>query len=156
MTEPIPASDYTEPMRAALEAASRAGQGGDVPVGAVLLDGAGTTVAVDQNRREELTDPTAHAEMLVLSQRAREIGDWRLEGHTLVVTLEPCPMCAGAAVLARLERIVYGAADPKAGAAWSLYNIPQDRRLNHRIDLIAGVLATESSALLEEFFAARR
>ena len=156
MTEPIPASDYTEPMRAALEAAARAGQGGDVPVGAVLLDRAGATVAVDQNRREELTDPTAHAEMLVLSQRAREIGDWRLEGHTLVVTLEPCPMCAGAAVLARLERIVYGAADPKAGAAWSLYNIPQDRRLNHRIDLVAGVLATESSLLLEEFFAARR
>jgi len=156
VTQPIPVSDYTEPMRAALEAAARAGQGGDVPVGAVLLDRAGATVAVDQNRREELTDPTAHAEMLVLSQRAREIGDWRLEGHTLVVTLEPCPMCAGAAVLARLERIVYGAADPKAGAAWSLYNIPQDRRLNHRIDLVAGVLATESSLLLEEFFAARR
>jgi tRNA(adenine34) deaminase len=143
-------------MRTALEAAARAGQTGDVPVGAVLLDDAGEAVAVDHNRREELSDPTAHAEMLVISQRARAISDWRLEGHTLVVTLEPCPMCAGAAVWARLDRIVYGAADPKAGAAWSLYNIPQDRRLNHRIDLVAGVLAAESTALLEQFFAARR
>jgi tRNA(adenine34) deaminase len=143
-------------MRTALEAAARAGEAGDVPVGAVLLDDAGEPVAVDHNRREELSDPTAHAEMLVISQRSRAIGDWRLEGHTLVVTLEPCPMCAGAAVWARLDRIVYGAADPKAGAAWSLYNIPQDRRLNHRIDLIEGVLATESSILLAEFFATRR
>jgi tRNA(adenine34) deaminase len=94
--------------------------------------------------------------MLVLSRRSRDLGDWRLNGHTLVVTLEPCPMCAGAAVWARLDRIVYGAADPKAGAAWSLYNIPQDRRLNHRIDLIEGILAEESSALLEDFFASRR
>jgi tRNA(adenine34) deaminase len=143
-------------MRTALEAAARAGEAGDVPVGAVLLDDAGEPVAVDHNRREELSDPTAHAEMLVISQRSRAIGDWRLEGHTLVVTLEPCPMCAGAAVWARLDRIVYGAADPKAGAAWSLYNIPQDRRLNRRIDLVAGVLAAESTALLEQFFAARR
>jgi len=143
-------------MRAALEAAAHAGRAGEVPVGAVLLDRAGETVAVDHNRREELSDPTAHAEMLVLSRRARELGDWRLDGHTLVVTLEPCPMCAGAAVWARLDRIVYGAADPKAGAAWSLYNIPQDRRLNHRIELVDGVLAAESGRLLEEFFAARR
>ena len=156
MSEPIPTSDYLAPMRAALEAAAHAGRAGEVPVGAVLLDRAGETVAVDHNRREELTDPTAHAEMLVLSGRARELGDWRLDGHTLVVTLEPCPMCAGAAVWARLDRIVYGAADPKAGAAWSLYNIPQDRRLNHRIDLVDGVLAAESGRLLEEFFAARR
>jgi len=156
VSEPIPTSDYLAPMRAALEAAAHAGRAGEVPVGAVLLDRAGETVAVDHNRREELTDPTAHAEMLVLSRRARELGDWRLDGHTLVVTLEPCPMCAGAAVWARLDRIVYGAADPKAGAAWSLYNIPQDRRLNHRIDLVDGVLAAESGRLLEEFFAARR
>jgi tRNA(adenine34) deaminase len=112
-------------------------------------------VGVDRNRREESHDPIAHAEMLVISARAREIGDWRLTGHVLVVTLEPCAMCAGAAVWARLERIVYGAADLKAGAAWSLYNIPQDRRLNHRVDLIEGVLAEESSQLLEEFFAGR-
>jgi tRNA(adenine34) deaminase len=156
VTEPIPPSRYFEPMRTALEAAARAGQAGDVPVGAVLLDAAGEIVAMDHNRREELSDPAAHAEMLVVSQRARAIGDWRLEGHTLVVTLEPCAMCAGAAVWARLDRIVYGAADPKAGAAWSLYNTPQDRRLNHRIDLVEGILAAESTALLEQFFAERR
>jgi len=156
MSEPIPTSDYLAPMRAALEAAAQAGRAGEVPVGAVLLDRAGETVAVDHNRREELSDPTAHAEILVLSSRARELGDWRLEGHTLVVTLEPCPMCAGAAVWARLDRIVYGAADPKAGAAWSLYNIPQDRRLNHRIELMDGLLAAESAGLLESFFASRR
>lgn len=143
-------------MRAALDLARAAGEAGDVPVGAVLLGPEGDVVASDRNRREELRDPTAHAEMLVLSTRAREIGDWRLLGHTLVVTLEPCPMCAGAAVWARLERIVYGAADFKAGAAWSLYNIPQDRRLNHRIDLVDGVLAGESKVLLETFFADKR
>jgi tRNA(adenine34) deaminase len=143
-------------MRVALELAVEAGEAGDVPVGAVLLDGAGIIVAGDRNRREELSDPTAHAEMLVLSRRAREIGDWRLQGHTLVVTLEPCPMCAGAAVWARLDRIVYGAADFKAGAAWSLYNIPQDRRLNHRVELTEGVLADESRTLLEQFFDSKR
>jgi tRNA(adenine34) deaminase len=94
--------------------------------------------------------------MLVLSARAQQIGDWRLSGHTLVVTLEPCTMCAGASVLGRLDRIVYGAADLKAGAAWSLYNIPQDRRLNHRVDLIEGVLASEARQLLETFFADKR
>ena len=97
MTEPVSSSTYVEPMQTALAAAREAGQAGDVPVGAVLLDDAGAIVAVDRNRREEFRDPTAHAEMLVLSFRAREIGDWRLTGHTLVVTLEPCPMCAGAA-----------------------------------------------------------
>jgi tRNA(adenine34) deaminase len=122
----------------------------------VLLDESGSVVAIDHNRREELGDPTAHAEILELSRAARERGDWRLEGHTLVVTLEPCPMCAGAAVLSRLGRLVYGAADPKAGAAWSLYNIPQDRRLNHRVDLVSGVMAEECSAMLEAFFAGRR
>lgn len=143
-------------MSLALEAARAAGDSGDVPVGAVLLDGSGDVVATDHNRREELRDPTAHAEMLVLSARSREVGDWRLEGHTLVVTLEPCPMCAGAAVWARLDRIVYGAPDPKAGAAWSLYNIPQDKRLNHRVELIDGVLAEESRRLLEDFFGDKR
>ncbi len=156
MTEPIRHDQYEEPMRLALNAAREAADGGDVPVGAVLLDTDGEVVLVDRNRREEFSDPTAHAEMLVLSRRARDLGDWRLNGHTLVVTLEPCPMCAGAAVWARLDRIVYGAADPKAGAAWSLYNIPQDRRLNHRIDLIEGILAEESGVLLEDFFASRR
>ena len=156
MTEPIPNLDYVETMKAALAAATEAAAAGDVPVGAILLDEDGIVVAVDRNRREELSDPTAHAEMLVISRRARELGDWRLTGHTLVVTLEPCAMCAGAAVWARMDRIVYGAPDPKAGAAWSLYNIPQDRRLNHRVELTEGVLAKESEALLKDFFALRR
>jgi tRNA(adenine34) deaminase len=143
-------------MHIALGLAREAGDAGDVPVGAVLLDADGVIVARDRNRREELSDPTAHAEMLVLSARAREIEEWRLTGHTLVVTLEPCPMCAGAAVLARIDRMVYGAPDPRAGAAWTLYNIPQDRRLNHRVDLVDGVLAEESTALLESFFASKR
>ncbi len=156
MTQPIALDRYIDAMQLALEAASRAAVAGDVPVGAVLLDDSGTVIGTDHNRREELSDPTAHAEILVMSTRSRAIGDWRLTGHTLVVTLEPCPMCAGAAVLARLDRIVYGAADPKAGAAWSLYNIPQDRRLNHRVDLIDGVLAEECSAQLSEFFAEHR
>jgi tRNA(adenine34) deaminase len=156
MAEPTPPNRYVDAMRAALEAAAEGKATGDVPVGAVLLDGDGTVVATDHNRREELSDPTAHAEMLVIAARAREIGDWRLTGHTLVVTLEPCAMCAGAAVLARLERIVYGAADLKAGAAWSLYNIPQDRRLNHHVDLVEGILADECATLLSGFFEDRR
>lgn len=153
MTEPI---SHEPAMRAALSLAREAGEAGDVPVGAVLVDPDGVIVTGDRNRREELSDPTAHAEILVLSQRAREIADWRLGGHTLVVTLEPCPMCAGAAVGARLDHLVYGAADLKAGAAWSLYNIPQDRRLNHRVELTAGVLAEECANLLETFFRSAR
>lgn len=153
VTEPI---SYEPAMRSALGEARAAAERGDVPVGAVLLDADGQVVAADHNRREELSDPVAHAEILVLSARAREIGDWRLVGHTLVVTLEPCAMCAGAAVLARLDRIVYGAPDPKAGAAWSLYNIPQDRRLNHHVDLIDDVLAGECAGVLDTFFAAKR
>jgi tRNA(adenine34) deaminase len=156
MAEPMPSDPYIDPMRLALKAAAEAAVAGDVPVGALLLDPSGAVVTVDHNRRQELSDPTAHAEILVISARAKEIDDWRLTGHTLVVTLEPCPMCAGAAVLARLDRIVYGAADPKAGAAWSLYNIPQDRRLNHRVDLLDEVLAEECSAMLTAFFAERR
>jgi tRNA(adenine34) deaminase len=156
MREPTPPDEYIAAMRLAIDAAKEGLTTGDVPVGAVLLDADGAVVGTDHNRREELGDPTAHAEMLVLSTRARELGDWRLDGHTLVVTLEPCVMCAGAAVLARLGRIVYGAADLKAGAAWSLYNIPQDRRLNHRVELIDGVLVEECSAPLTEFFSSRR
>jgi tRNA(adenine34) deaminase len=143
-------------MRIALDLAREAGEAGDVPVGAVLLDSTGSIVAKDRNRREQLSDPTAHAEMLVLSSASRAAGTWRLTGHTLVVTLEPCPMCAGASVQARLERIVYGAADPKAGAAWSLYNIPPDRRLNHRVELTEGVRGEESRQVLEEFFGDKR
>jgi len=143
-------------MDAALAEAERAGAAGDVPVGAVLLDESGAVVASDRNRREELGDATAHAEMLVLSARSRELEDWRLAGHTLVVTLEPCAMCAMAAVWSRIDRIVYGAADLKAGAAWSLYNIPQDERLNHRCELVAGVRGDECGAVLDRFFAERR
>ena len=146
------AFDLDQVMRMALGEAGAALEHGDVPVGAVLIGPDGSVVAADHNRREERSDPTAHAEMLVLSAAAKSFGDWRLVGHTLVVTLEPCAMCAMAAVWARVDRIVYGAADPRAGAAWSLYNIPQDERLNHRCDLVAGVLGDECSLLLEEFF----
>jgi tRNA(adenine34) deaminase len=148
--------DSRQAMTVALEEAALAPGHGDVPVGAVLLDAAGDVVARDHNRREERGDATAHAELLVISARSREIGDWRLIGHTLVVTLEPCAMCAMAAVWARVDAIVYGASDPKAGAAWSLYNIPQDERLNHRCELVAGVRADEAAALLETFFSGRR
>lgn len=148
--------DVDTAMGLALDEARAAAAAGDVPVGAVLLDPEGRLAAVDRNRREELGDATAHAELLVISRRSRELGDWRLDGYTLVVTLEPCPMCAMAAVWARIGTVVYGAPDPKAGAAWSLYNIPQDERLNHRCELVAGVRAAEASALLREFFAARR
>ena len=148
--------DQTKAMELALIEAARAIEHDDVPIGAVLLDPNGSVVAADHNRREELGDVTAHAEMLVLSARSRDIGDWRLKGHTLVVTLEPCAMCAMAAVWARIERIVFGAADPKAGAVMSLYNVPQDERLNHRCEVVGGVEGAASAALLGEFFAARR
>jgi len=143
-------------MQIALNEADAARVHGDVPVGAVLLDASGELIARDHNRREELGDATAHAEMLIISQRSRALGDWRLAGHTLVVTLEPCAMCAMAAVWARVDRIVYGVADLKAGAAWSLFNIPQDERLNHRIELTQGVLEEECRALLESFFGGLR
>ena len=148
--------DQAKAMEMALAEAVRAIEHDDVPIGAVLLDPYGVVVAADHNRREELADVTAHAEMLVLSARSRETGDWRLEGHTLVVTLEPCAMCAMAAVWARIKTIVFGAADPKAGAVTSLYNVPQDERLNHRCEVVGGVESAASAALLGEFFAGRR
>ena len=128
----------------------------DVPVGAVILDEAGTIVVRARNRRELDTDPTAHAEILAIRQAARAIGSWRLTGLTLVVTLEPCTMCAGAVTLSRLGRLVYGAEDPKAGAAGSLWDVLRDNRLNHRPEVIGGVLAEECGAVLREFFASRR
>jgi tRNA(adenine34) deaminase len=149
-------SRFDDAMAMALDEARAAAASGDVPVGAVLIDADGTVVVTDRNRREELADPTAHAEMLVLAAAGRARGDWRLTGLTLVVTLEPCAMCAMAAVWARVDRIVYGAADPKAGAAWSLYNIPQDDRLNHRCEIVAGVMAGECAAVLDDFFSSRR
>lgn len=143
-------------MSQALEEARSATDHGDIPIGAVLVDAAGSVVAADHNRREELGDATAHAEMLVISGRSREMGSWRLNGYTLVVTVEPCAMCAMAGVWARIDRIVYGAADLKAGACWSQFNIPQDERLNHHIDIVAGVGAGDASRLMDNFFRSRR
>jgi tRNA(adenine34) deaminase len=148
--------DHTALMQIALDEARAALGHGDIPVGAVIVGPDGEVVARDHNRREELRDPTAHAELLVLRAAAENAGSWRLDGHTLVVTLEPCVMCAGATVNARLDRLIYGAADLKAGGCWSLYNIPQDRRLNHNLEMEAGVLADECSELLTGFFEDRR
>jgi tRNA(adenine34) deaminase len=142
-------------MGLALEEAAGALAHDDVPVGAVVLrDGA--VVARRHNEREKTGDPTAHAEVLALRDAAAAEGSWRLSDCTLVVTLEPCPMCAGAALAARVGRVVYGAADPKAGATGSLYNVCADPRLNHEAEVRPGVRAAEASALLTKFFAARR
>lgn len=142
-------------MRRAIVQGARAAAADEVPVGAVLVGPDGTAYE-NHNRTREEADPTAHAEMLVLRAAAAERGDWRLEGHTLYVTLEPCAMCAGAIVLGRVPRLVYGAADPKAGMCGSLENLVQDPRLNHAVDLTAGVLADECGDLLRAFFRARR
>lgn len=140
-------------MRLALDEASRAVRGGDVPVGAVVLAPDGTTVlAAAHNEREAAGDPTAHAEVLAVRRAAAELGEWRLAGCTLVVTLEPCTMCAGALQQSRVDRVVYGARDEKAGAVGSLWDLVRDRRLNHRPEVIEGVLAEECARLLTEFF----
>lgn len=149
-------SAYELAMRRALEQAERAGAEGDVPVGAVALGPAGEVIGWGRNRRERTGDPTAHAELLALRMAAQSVGSWRLTGCTLVVTLEPCTMCAGALVLARIQRLVFAAADPKAGAVGSLWDVVRDRRLNHRPEVLGGVLATESALLLTEFFSRRR
>jgi tRNA(adenine34) deaminase len=147
--------DDAAAMRLALEEAAAAAEHGDVPIGAVaLVDG--EVVARRHNERELTGDPTAHAELLCLRDAAAARGGWRLDGVTLVVTLEPCPMCAGALVAARMDRVVYGAPDPKAGATGSLYNLCGDPRLNHEVQVTHGVLADESTALLRDFFAQRR
>ncbi|MET9083802.1 tRNA adenosine(34) deaminase TadA [Streptomyces sp. NPDC004237] len=140
-------------MRLALDEAGQAVRGGDVPVGAVVLSRDGTTVlATGHNEREATADPTAHAEVLALRRAAAALGEWRLTGCTLVVTLEPCTMCAGALVQSRVDRVVYGARDDKAGAAGSLWDVVRDRRLNHRPEVVEGVLAEESARLLTDFF----
>lgn len=143
-------------MRLALEEAEAAAQAGDVPVGAVLIDAAGSVLARGRNRREADQDPTAHAEIDALRAAARARGDWHLNGCTLFVTMEPCPMCAGALVNARVARLVYGCADLKAGAVDTLFEIGRDPRLNHRFEVTAGVLAEECAAALKRFFADRR
>jgi tRNA(adenine34) deaminase len=142
-------------MNLALEEARRALEHGDVPVGAVLVL-AGEPIAAARNERELRKDPTAHAELLCLRAGAERLGDWRLTGTTMYVTLEPCPMCAGALVWARVQRLVYGPQDPAAGAAFSLYNIVQDPRLNHEVDITTGVLADQSAGLLRSFFESKR
>jgi len=143
-------------MRAALEAARLAPAGGDVPIGAVVVGPSGDIVSRAWNEREASGDPTAHAEILALRRAAAVSGEWRLAGCALVVTLEPCTMCAGAAVLARVDRVVFGAWDDKAGAAGSLWDVVRDRRLNHRPEVVAGVLADECGALIRAFFAGHR
>lgn len=151
-------SDPTEDrrfMRAALDEAVAAFDDGEVPVGAVVIHG-GRIIGRGHNQRETLQDPTAHAEIIALTAAAAALGSWRLDDCTMFVTLEPCPMCAGAIVLARLPRLVYGPDDPKAGACRSLYNIPVDPRLNHRVEVTSGVLADDGGALLRQFFAQQR
>ncbi len=142
-------------MQQALELARRALDSHDVPVGALVVHES-RVIGRGYNQREKLHDPTAHAEMIALSAAAEYLGQWRLDDCTLYVTLEPCTMCAGALVLARLPRLVYAAADPKAGACGSLFEITQDARLNHRVETTAGVLAEPAAELLREFFRNRR
>jgi len=142
-------------MRAALGEAESAAADCEVPVGSVVVHG-GRIVGRGHNQRERLQDPTAHAEMIALTAAAAYLRSWRLDECTLYVTLEPCAMCAGAAVLGRIERLVFGAADPKAGACTSLYTIPTDDRLNHRVCVVSGVLADQCAGLLSAFFAAQR
>ena len=142
-------------MRRALEQARQAESHGDVPVGAVVLGPEGALLAEAGNERELTDDPTAHAEVLALRRAAGALGSWRLAGCTLVVTLEPCTMCAGALVLARIQTLVFGAYDPKAGAVASLFDVVRDPRLNHRVDVRGGILADECGALLQQFFLSR-
>jgi tRNA(adenine34) deaminase len=152
----VTADPWAGHMRRALALAGTAPATGDVPIGAVVVDPAGEVLAEAVNVRERDADPTGHAEVVALRAAADHLGAWRLTGCTLVVTLEPCTMCAGAAVLARVERLVFGAYDEKAGAVGSLWDVVRDRRLNHRPEVIGGLLAEESAALLEQFFAGRR
>jgi tRNA(adenine34) deaminase len=141
-------------MREALAQARTAGE--DVPVGAIVLDSAGAVIGRGRNGREETADPTAHAEMTAIRAAGQARGDWRLDDCTLIVTLEPCTMCAGAVLAGRLRRLVYGARDPRAGAAGSVWDVLHDPRLGEPVEVISGVLAEECSALLRDFFARRR
>ncbi len=151
-----PRPQDVDAVRRALHEARRALAAGEVPIGAVVLDPAGEVIGVGSNEREATHDPTAHAEVVALRAAAARLGTWRLDGCTLAVTLEPCPMCAGAAWLSRVERVVFGAWNEEYGAAGSLWDVVRDRRLNHRPEVVSGVLAEECSGLLADFFAARR
>ena len=149
------ASQWDGPMWLALDQARLAADHGDVPIGAVVLDATGGVLAAAGNRREADADPTAHAEVLALREAAGVLRSWRLVNCTLVVTLEPCTMCAGALVLARVARLVFGAYDPKAGAVASLFDVVRDPRLNHRVDVRGGILEAQCGGLLSDFFASR-
>ena len=147
---------YEHEMEQALLLAESALADDDVPVGALVVDAQGTVIGRGRNTRERDGDPTGHAEIVAIREAAKVHGEWRLEGCTLVVTLEPCTMCAGAIVSARLERLVFGAFDDKAGAVGSLWDVVRDRRLNHRPEVVSGVLAEQSTAMLQQFFANHR
>jgi tRNA(adenine34) deaminase len=149
-------SDLDGLMRLALDEARLADAAGEVPIGAVVLDADGLVIGRGHNQRESTSDPTGHAEVVAIREAAHRHGSWRLDGCQLVVTLEPCTMCAGAIVLARLDRVVYGATDPKAGAVGSLWDVVRDRRLNHRPEVISGVLADECGEMLRSWFEAKR
>ena len=149
-------SRWDDAMRVALDAAVRAEQHGDVPIGAVVLDPSGATIAVAGNERELHQDPTGHAEIIALRRAAEVVGEWRLERCTLVVTLEPCTMCAGAIVSSRIEHLVFGAFDEKAGAVSSLFDVVRDSRLNHQVRVTSGILADQCREVLERFFRQRR
>ena len=151
-----PRPQDVDAVRRALHEARRALAAGEVPIGAVVLDPAGEVIGVGPNAREATHDPTAHAEVVALRAAAARLGTWRLDGCTLAVTLEPCPMCAGAAWLSRVERVGFGAWNEEYGAAGALWDVVRDRRLNHRPEVVSGVLAEECSGLLADFFAARR
>ena len=142
-------------MKLALQQAQQAAESDEVPVGAVIVHGE-RTIALAHNQREQLNDPTAHAEMIAITQAAEAIGDWRLEKCTLYVTLEPCLMCAGAILQARMGRLVYGASDPKAGAVESLFQTMEDNRLNHQVESTSGILAQECGEILSHFFQGQR
>jgi len=152
----VDALAYDVAMRAALEEARLTRDSGDVPIGAVVLDPSGVVIGRGHNVRERDGDPTGHAELVAVRAAAAARGEWRLTSCTLVVTLEPCTMCAGAVVLSRLDRLVFGAYDAKAGAVGSLWDVVRDRRLNHRPEVVGGVLAEECTALLDDFFAHQR
>ena len=152
----MPDQPYDAAMRAALDEARQTQGSGDVPIGALVLAADGAVIGHGHNVRERDGDPTGHAELVAVREAARATGGWRLSGCTLVVTLEPCTMCAGAIVLSRLDRLVFGAFDPKAGAVGSLWDVVRDRRLNHRPEVVSGVLADDCSALLDDFFAHQR
>jgi tRNA(adenine34) deaminase len=153
---PVFHEHYAARMREAIASAKLAAEHGDVPVAALVLDASGATIASERNERELRRDPTAHAEILALRAAAEVTGDWQLSGTTLVVTLEPCAMCAGAILAARVPTLVFGAWDEKAGAAGSVYDLLRDRRLNHSVEVFAGVEEAACASLLNEFFAAKR